>query len=87
MRGIVSPCCFYCPRRDVSIVVHGDDFIILATRRELLAFRDMFKQNFEIKFRGILGPRSDDVTEVRILNRVIRWTGSGLEYEGDHRHA
>ena len=36
--------------------------------------------------RGILGPDSWDTKEVIILNRVLRWTPKGLEYEADPRH-
>ena len=37
----------------------------------------------------IVGPRKDlgEVMETRILNRIVRWTGSGWEYEADQRHA
>ena len=28
-----------------------------------------------------------DVIETRILNRIVRWTNSGWEYEADQRHA
>ena len=33
-----------------------------------------------------LGPRKADDKEGRILNRIVRWTESGLEHEGDPRH-
>ena len=35
----------------------------------------------------MLGPREDQVSEVRILNRIMRWTREGIEYEPDQRHA
>ena len=34
-----------------------------------------------------LGPDEDQCTEVRVLNRVIRWSKQGLQYELDQRHA
>ena len=37
--------------------------------------------------RGRLGNGAGDVQEVRLLNRVIRWTPQGLLYEADPRHA
>ena len=35
----------------------------------------------------ILGPGPGQKKEVRVLNRVIRWTDGGLEFEADQRHA
>ena len=33
----------------------------------------------------MIGPGQDDDKEVRILNRIVRWTDRGLEYEADPR--
>ena len=41
---------------------------------------------WEIKAE-FLGPTSDCANEVRVLNRILRWTDGGLEYEPDQRHA
>ena len=35
---------------------------------------------------GRLGGGPTDVRELRLLNRVIRWTPQGLIYEADPRH-
>ena len=35
----------------------------------------------------VLGPDAHHESEVRILNRIIRWTKEGIEYEPDQRHA
>ena len=40
-----------------------------------------------MKLRGIVGPDASDTKEITVLNRVIRWTSKGLEYEPDPRHA
>eukprot|EP00969_Alexandrium_andersonii_P182542 8065545-Alexandrium_andersonii.AAC.1 len=42
---------------------------------------------FLCKVEGRLGGDSGDLKEVRLLNRIIRWTPSGLRYEADPRHA
>ena len=34
----------------------------------------------------VLGPEAGQCKEVRVLNRVLRWTDSGVEYEADPRH-
>ena len=34
---------------------------------------------------GRFGPSTDDDKEVKILNRIARWTAGGVEYEADPR--
>ena len=36
---------------------------------------------------GRLGPGPDDATELTVLNRVLRYTQDGFEYEADPRQA
>ena len=42
-------------------------------------------KKFELKLRGRLGVGSE-LNELRILNRILRRTPEGLEYEADPRH-
>ena len=42
---------------------------------------------FLSKAGGRLGGGATNVREVRLLNRIIRWTPTGLLYEADPRHA
>ena len=37
--------------------------------------------------RGIWGEPIEELRESRILNRIVRWTPKGWEYEADQRHA
>ena len=50
-------------------------------------FREQIAGNFEVKFRGRLGPGKEDDRAIRILNRVVHWDGEGIKYEPDQRHA
>ena len=43
------------------------------------------KTNYELTVGGRLGPGHGDDKEATVLNRVIRWTPQGLEYEADPR--
>ena len=86
-RGVVSPCIFYNKAREIRVVVHGDDFTVLGNTVELDWFRQQISTRFEVKFRGRLGPGRQDDKSIRVLNRVITWTNSGLLYEADQRHA
>ena len=48
-QGLASPCVFHHVARDISTVVHGDDFTSLGTEAELLWLRDSPKHKFLIK--------------------------------------
>ena len=45
------------------------------------------KQSYELTVQPRLGPRPEDAKEGLILNRVVRYTEDGLEYEADPRQA
>ena len=86
-KGKASPCCFYEPKRKLRCVVHGDDFTILGDRKHLDWFRERMKKRYPVKIRGRLGPRDTDEKQIRILNRILTWGNTGIEYEDDQRHA
>ena len=83
--GIVSSCMFYHEARDIRVVVHGDDFTILGSRKALDWYKAQIENKFEIKYKGRMGPGKDDIKSVRILNRIITWTDAGIEYERFNR--
>ena len=83
IQGKASPCCFSHKTRDLKLVVHGDDFIILGCDYDLNYFEEGIKQEFEVKVRGRPGSGSHDDKSIRILNRIIRWTSTGLKLEAD----
>ena len=82
--GRASPCVFYHPEKDISTVVHGDDFTSLGSDAALDWMEGEMAKSFELKLRGRLG--RDLPGELRILNRIVRITDTGLEYEADPRH-
>ena len=41
----------------------------------------------EVKLRGRIDPGPKEGKEIRILNRIVSWTESGIKYEADQRHA
>ena len=87
-----SPCIYVCERRRLVYVVHGDDFVGLGRRSSLSEVYEGLCRLLIVKHRGILGPRSNELKEVRILNRVVSYrVGEGsapdmLIWEADHRH-
>ena len=84
-QGQHSPCLFQHPVSGASIMVHGDDFIAVGNSRALLAARKTLDK-YRLKVK-VLGEGSGCVKEVRILNKVIRYTDDGIELEADPRHA
>ena len=45
----------------------------------------MHEEKYELTIGGRLGASKKDSREALILNRVIRWTPEGIEYEADPR--
>ena len=87
IRGVANPCCFHHPQRGLTLVVHGDDFSTLGRREDLLWCEQELSKSFEIKVRGHVGEGPECVPEMKILNRVIRLTPTGLLFEADPRRA
>ena len=44
------------------------------------------EKEYELKYT-IHGPEAGLSKEVRVLNRSVRWTPDGIQYECDRRHA
>jgi hypothetical protein len=86
-QGKASPCCFRSTERNLQVVVHGDDFTALGCDTDLDWFEGMIQSEFERKVRGRLGSSSRNDKEMRISNRIVRWTPEGITYEADQRHA
>ena len=87
VHGRASPCIFLCKDTGGRIVVHGDDFTLMADQQEIDRVCRVLKERYEIKLRGVLGPGVNDDKEISLLNRIVRWTDAGIEYESDPRHA
>ena len=43
------------------------------------------RSQYEITVGGRLGPGVTDDKEASVLNRIVRWTDGGIEYEADPR--
>ena len=51
----------------------------------MLWCKKLFEAKFEITAK-ILGPEQGQESEIRVLNRIIRWEAAGVVYEPDQRH-
>ena len=84
-RGKCNPCMYYHPRRDVRVLVHGDDFTVAGIDSDLKYVAEVFQNKYKTKVRGILG--SDlHMKAMTILNRIVEWTNAGIQCEADPRH-
>ena len=68
-------------------MVHGDDFVLVGPPAALAWAKREMDKSFLTKVIGTLGCGPDEVDELRILNRVVRWGQEGIKYEADPRHA
>ena len=86
-QGMACPCLFVHPGRGLACNVHGDDFTTRGSKRELDIFEAELKARYELRVGPRLGPGAQDDKEALVLNRVVRWTPDGIEYEADPRQA
>ena len=85
-RGKGHPCVFWHPVRHIKTLVHGDDYVSAGTIDAMSWLEKELEKTYEIKTQKI-GIADGYKEEGKVLNRVIRRTGSGWEVEADPRHA
>ena len=66
-RGVTCRVVFYHKGRDVSCVVHGDDFLFCGGQEDLAWITEQMRSWFEIKVRATLGREAGDDKHVVIL--------------------
>ena len=88
-RGAACPVVFYHPGRDLRGVLHGDDFVFSGGEASLDWVAKALSKDILLKVCGRLGGEAGrgDIQEIRCLNRVLRWTETGVTMEADPRHA
>ena len=85
-KGKASPCNFCHSQKAISVTVHGDDFTSTGTEIDLRWLDGQLKSKFEVK-TDYLGPGKSHSQQLRVLNRVLTWSGDHIAYEPDQRHA
>jgi hypothetical protein len=87
-QGRSNPCLYWHPDEELRVEVHGDDFTSVGPYDKVLWFQQQLKTWWKTEDRGILGPPGMPGTkqEMTILNRILSWTGQGIEWEADPRH-
>ena len=87
VQGISSPCIFRHRERDIVVTVHGDDFTSVGSKVDLDWLEAAMQDHYELTIQPRMGPGAGDAKEGLILNRVVRYTDDGIEYEADPRQA
>ena len=85
-RGVMNPCIFHHEGRGIRTVVHGDDYTSVGSPVSLEWLRRVLEKKYELK-TSVIGHEGGACTEGKVLNRIIRYTDKGIEYEADQRHA
>ena len=75
-RGVTNHCLFYHSDRMIRTIVHGDDFVSVASDKQFRWLDKVLKNKFEKK-SCIIGPEDNDVKATRVLNRIITFTATG----------
>ena len=81
-RGTASPCHFYHADKDIWILVHGDDFVVVARQSGREYAETTLRAQYEVKV-DMAGPEAQDPKEIKILGRIVTYTDQGLTYEPD----
>ena len=71
-RGIGNSVVFYHEGRNVSVLVHGDDFVAVGDDENVEWLKLLAVGWFEMKVRGKLGEGDSDEKEMVILGRRVR---------------
>ena len=85
-RGQSNTCLFRNPATDVAVMVHGDDFVAVGDKKGISGIRGALENKYKLKVQT-LGEGKECSKEIRVLNKVVRYTATGMELEADPRHA
>lgn len=86
--GKCNPGTYIHKSKKIRCSAHGDDIACAGSAAELRWLKKKLRARFEIKVPTVgADAAAGEVKEARILNRIIRVTEDGWEYEADQRHA
>jgi len=86
-KGDASACIFRHPERAIECSIHGDHLSAAGPKDSLDWYKTELQKHYELEEGARLGPGPKDTKESKMLNRIVRWTPVGLEYEADPRQA
>ena len=83
--GTACPAFFCSCDGDLKGLCHGDDFCVVARRKQLQIFGKVLEKRFEVRQTGHSGFSASDAKELKILNRTIKIDvlNDEMKLEGD----
>ena len=87
VQGESSANVFHHLEKQIALSVHGDDLTATGPKDALDWYEAAIASEYEVKIHPRIGPGRQDAKEMRVLNRVITWHESHIEYEADPRQA
>ena len=82
VQGKTNPCLFYKKANGVATMVHGDDFVAVGPEAHLVETRKTLEDKYEIQVEK-LGCSDESKSEMRLLNKLVGATDSGITLEAD----
>ena len=70
--GVACPAFFCSHDGELKGLCHGDDFCVVARRKQLRTVGRILEKRFEVKQTGHIGFGASDKNELKILNRTIK---------------
>ena len=70
--GTACPAFFCTDDGDLKGLCHGDDFCVVARRKQLQIFWKVLERRIEVQQSGYIGFGANDEKELKILNRTIK---------------
>ena len=86
VRGVANPCLFRHKGDNMSVMVHGDDFVAVGPKDATAKLQKTLESAYNIK-RETMGDGEGEVRDIRVLNRIVRRESDGYRVEADLRHA
>ena len=71
---------------NISVMVHGDDFVAVGPKGATEKLQRALEAAYKVKCET-MGGYAGDVSELRVLNRIVRRDKEGYRIEADLRHA
>ena len=87
VRGAGHSCVSYHRARGLKTLVHGDDYVTSCPLTQLRCLKKQLEKQYACKSQELFPGHDGSLSEGKVLNRVIRFTGRGREFEADQRHA
>ena len=85
-QGVANPCLFHKDTTNTTVMVHCDDFAAIGKEEDLKEVEKALSDKYKTKVER-LGPNKQDCQEIKVFNKIIRYTSSGIELEADPCHA